>query len=180
MALLAYRLRELELPHGVPGRLYLSLMPGRCLVPAEGDESFASALALICAAEVSGVVCLNGEDEVRLLAPAYAAARAAGALPWRRLDYPLVDQCVADDREDFRSFVHQIAGELRAGASLLVHCAAGIGRTGLCAASVLVILGRPLDLALTDVRDAGSHAQSSDQEGFLAWLADVEGIERER
>lgn len=175
-----YHLRELDLPHGVAGRLYLSFMPGRCLVPNEAEAAFARARAVITAAAVSTVVCLNGSEEVRRLAPAYAAARATNALPWQRLDYPIDDYGAAEDREAFRAFARRIADELRAGRSLLVHCAAGIGRTGLVAASVLVVLGRPLDLAASDVRSAGSHAESRDQEGLLAWLADAEGVERKR
>ena len=53
------------------------------------------------------------------------------------------------------------------GQQVLLHCAAGIGRTGTVAACVLKHLGLPAALALARVRAAGSNPQSALQSGWI-------------
>ena len=53
------------------------------------------------------------------------------------------------------------------GKNVLVHCAAGIGRTGTFAAALLVRLGCGLEEALRRVEVAGSHAEDDCQLAFL-------------
>jgi protein-tyrosine phosphatase len=60
-----------------------------------------------------------------------------------------------------------VADDLRAGESVLLHCAAGIGRTGTAAACVLKSLGLTRDEALERVRAAGSDPQSAAQSGLI-------------
>jgi protein-tyrosine phosphatase len=50
--------------------------------------------------------------------------------------------------------VEDLVGRLQAGESLLMHCAAGLGRTGTMAACVLLAFGSTLDEALRIVGDA--------------------------
>lgn len=57
------------------------------------------------------------------------------------LNFPINDRTVPGNVQDFDFFVDRIATELNAGKAIAVHCRAGIGRSALLAASVLVRLG---------------------------------------
>ena len=59
---------------------------------------------------------------------------------------------------------------LRAGESVLLHCAAGLGRTGTAAACVLKALGLETREALQRVREAGSNPQNAEQSGLVHWF----------
>ena len=64
-----------------------------------------------------------------------------GAAAIAFVNVPLEDRSVPSNRADFLHIVEQIAAEVRGGASVAVHCRAGIGRSSMFAASVLVRLG---------------------------------------
>lgn len=113
------------------------------------------------------VVCLNPLDEVAALSPSYHKAIAQGRLPFRWLHLPMRDFGLAADAAAFRHGVEQIADGLRLGDRALLHCAAGLGRTGTVAACVLKRLGLPADQALETVRAAGSNPQSALQSGWI-------------
>ncbi len=59
---------------------------------------------------------------------------------------------------------------LERGDAVLLHCAAGMGRTGSTAACVLKALGLHRDDALQRVRDAGSNPQNAQQSGLVDWF----------
>jgi protein-tyrosine phosphatase len=71
------------------------------------------------------------------------------------------------DPSAFRQAVEQVASSLVLGQHVLLHCAAGIGRTGTVAACVLKDLGLPAATALARVREAGSNPQSALQSGWI-------------
>ena len=52
----------------------------------------------------------------------------------------------------------------------MLHCAAGMGRTGSTAACVLKALGLDTAEALQRVRDAGSNPQNAQQSGLVNWF----------
>jgi protein-tyrosine phosphatase len=64
-----------------------------------------------------------------------------------------------------------VASGLRQGDWIAVHCAAGIGRTGLFAALVLMALGVRMDRARETVREGGSFAETQPQLDLLDWAA---------
>lgn len=152
-------LRPLPLPAALPGRLWLSSMPGR-LEPWHQFERMASEAGL------SRIVCLTPWDEVERLAPSYALA--IGRQPrWHWQHLPMEDFGLHDDATRYREGVLEIAAALQAGESVLLHCAAGIGRTGTTAACVLKALGMDAPRALAQVRAVGSNPQSAEQNGLL-------------
>jgi protein tyrosine/serine phosphatase len=53
---------------------------------------------------------------------------------------------------------------------VLMHCAAGLGRTGTAAACLLKALGLEAGEALQRVRDAGSNPQNAEQSGLVHWF----------
>jgi len=142
-------LRLLPLPDGVTGKLWLSAMPGR----------FEPLTAFIAAAvEVGGteIVCLASTEEIATRSPDYALARMSGTLALRVRDYPVPDLNVPIDSASFAEFVMDICVKLYRGERLIVHCAAGIGRTGLVAQQVLMAFGVEPSIADKQVQHAGS------------------------
>jgi protein-tyrosine phosphatase len=156
-------LRPVKLPPGVPGRLWLSSMPGRF-------ESWPSFEAQAQRGQLGLVVCLTQRDEMRDLSPAYHAAVVAGNVPFRWLHVPVPNFGVPPDRAGFRREIEGIAAALQRGDAVMLHCAAGMGRTGSAAACVLKSLGLATEDALHRVREAGSNPQNALQSGFVDWF----------
>lgn len=156
-------LRPLSLPPDTPGSLWLGSMPGRF-------ESWSTFQTQAARARLDEVVCLAPRSELAELSPAYHAAVVSGDLPFRWRHVPMRNFGVPEDGSGFRREVLEIAQALRDGESVLLHCAAGLGRTGTAAACVLKALGVPGDEALQRVRDAGSNPQNAQQSGVVNWF----------
>ena len=155
--------RPVALPDGVPGRLYLSAMPG-------GDdwEGFLSDLA---GAGIDAIVSLESTPEIERKSPAYAKAIEEGDLPCARMEFPIPDFGVPGDRDRYTSFVAEVADAIRSGGSVLVHCGAGIGRTGTFAVCLLIALGAGAAEALERVGSAGSRPETEGQRELISWYA---------
>lgn len=155
--------RPVALPPQVPGSLWLGSMPGRFeawnVFEAQAQRN---RLAL--------VVCLTPRSELAELSPDYHGAVAQGKLPFRWMHVPMRNFGLPEDPQQFRRDVEQIAQALRQGDAVMMHCAAGIGRTGSTAACVLKALGLGTEEALQRVRDAGSNPQNAQQSGLVDWF----------
>jgi len=156
-------LRPLPLPPGVPGTLWLASMPGRF-------ESWSSFHAEAGRVGLSQIVCLTPLAELSELSPQYHAAVAGGKLPYRWRQVPMRNFGLPEDAAGFRRDVQAVATALRQGDAVLLHCAAGLGRTGTAAACVLKALGLPAAEALQQVRAAGSNPQNAEQSGLVDWF----------
>lgn len=156
--------REVDLPAGVPGRLLLHSMPGRW-------EPIESTWEAAGRERVQAIVCLTGLAEIRSLSPAYADALCQDAVPCSVLSCEMPDFGAAGDSEAYAAVVRASTERLRTGETILVHCAAGIGRTGTFAVSVLLALGEPLERAERAVVRAGSRPESSEQWQLVTWFA---------
>ena len=156
-------MREVRLPPNVAGRLYLHSMPGR-------NEPFEEVRVAISDKKIGRVVCLAPRDEIRKKSPDYYAALVRG-VPWTRVEFPITDYGVPDDRMAFLILAQDTASALRGGERILIHCGAGIGRTGTLAVAVLL----NLDYALLDagkiVKAAGSGPETEGQSALLEWIA---------
>jgi protein-tyrosine phosphatase len=155
--------RRVQLPAGVRGSLWLSAMPGRFASWSEFESDARDA-------RLRMVVCLTQRDEVKELSPRYHAAIDRGGAPYEWLNLPVPNFGVPEDREAFRRGIDRVAQSLRAGDAVMMHCAAGMGRTGSAAACVLKSLGLSTSEALQRVRDAGSNPQNAAQSGFVDWF----------
>ena len=144
----------------VPGRIWLAAMPGRL-------ESWDGFLAQARAHSIARVVCLTPRHEIASLSPAYHAALAHAELPFTWQALPMRDLGLADQAQVFRDGIDAVAQAVRAGDAVLLHCAAGIGRTGTAAACLLKRLGVPTAVAVQRVRDAGSSPESALQSGLI-------------
>jgi Tyrosine phosphatase family len=142
------------------GGIWLGAMPGRL-------EPWDVFLARARQHRIARVVCLTPRHEVASLSPAYHAAIGAGRLPFTWQALPMRDLGLADQAQAFREGIDGVANAVRAGDAVLLHCAAGIGRTGTAAACLLKRLGLPTALALQRVREAGSSPESASQSGLI-------------
>ena len=75
-----------------------------------------------------------------------------------------------EDPAAFRRDIAAIAQQVRNGDVVLLHCAAGLGRTGTAAACLLKALGMEAREALQSVREAGSNPQNAEQSGLVHWF----------
>lgn len=155
--------RKVDVSAEAPGQLFLHSMPGRF-------EDFADARAEIVARSIDRVVCLAPLDEILEKSPGYARAIEQG-VPWAHDAFPITDFGVPDDVAVLRVRAAGVAEALGGGENVLVHCAAGMGRTGLFATAVLVVSGVGLADALHRVRVAGSGAETLEQRRLLEQLA---------
>ncbi|MBC5782071.1 tyrosine-protein phosphatase [Ramlibacter sp. USB13] len=156
-------LRRLHLPPEVPGQVWLGPMPGRF-------DSWNSFREEARRTSLRTVVCLAPRSEVAELAPDYHAALARGGLPFRWLHVPMRNFGLPEDPAGFRRDIATLSHDLRGGDIVLLHCAAGLGRTGTAAACLLKALGLPAEDALQRVRDAGSNPQNAEQSGLVHWF----------
>ncbi len=156
--------RELRLPDDMPGQLFLSAMPGR-------DTPFDADQAQIVAGGIDTVIGLTPLEEIRYKSPEYAKAIEAGRLPWQQRLFPIDDFGIPHDREAYLALIRETADLLREGHKVLIHCAAGIGRTGMTATCILLALGVQYGQARSAVRALGSGAEVEEQQALIAWVA---------
>lgn len=149
-----------HLPPDTAGSIWLSAMPGRL-------EPWDVFLARAGQHHIARVVCLTPRHEVASLSPAYHAAIVGDQLPFTWQALPMRDLGLAEQAQAFREGIDAVANAVRAGDAVLLHCAAGIGRTGTAAACLLKRLGLPTALALQRVREAGSSPESASQSGLI-------------
>lgn len=159
---------EVALPEGVPGKLYIYRMPGHIGY----DRSFDEDSELIAEAGIDSVVCLAPLDEITRKSPDYARAVTSGSVSWSRRDYPIPDFTAPEgtERPAFLALVQEIASDLRAGKRVMIHCAAGKGRSGMVATAILIALGASPEDALQRVRDAGGRPETESQFGLIDWV----------
>lgn len=92
------------------------------------------------------VVCLNEARDLERYPEYQAWLNLTPEAIW----FPIPD-FDAPPAEVVRPLVRDIASMLEAGGDVIMHCSAGLGRTGTIAILVLVELGIPVDLAVKQV-----------------------------
>jgi len=152
--------REVSVPSNAAGRLLLHSMPGR---RERLDECWREAESV----PVHAIICLASDEEIAQKSPSYLAAITSGDVPCQRWPLGVPDYGVPSDESGFLDLASQVADSLKNGLNVLVHCGAGIGRTGMFAALVLMRLRIPLEESLKRVKAAGSGPETAAQRAFL-------------
>lgn len=130
----------------------------------------------------SGIVTLNEEDELHSLGLGDLGHQLIDAgFWWRHL--PIVDMNVPEP--DFES-VWQVEGQqlsasLAAGERIIFHCLAGLGRTGMMAARLLVDMGMAPDRAIVEVRRVRARAiQTTAQAEYVHQFGNKKTVSNDR
>lgn len=156
--------------HGLPGRLGLTIAPGKC--DEKWDRDLADDLRRLrdhYHTEILVSLLERHEYEALDIANLVEAAAEAG-IDMLRLEIP--DVSVPKSMERCQDTVRQILSAMAEGQTVVVHCRGGLGRSGLVAACCLVACGREPEAAIARVRDARPGAvETSEQERFVARFA---------
>jgi protein-tyrosine phosphatase len=152
--------REVSVPSNAAGRLLLHSMPGR-------REKLDDCWREVKSVPVHAIVCLASDEEISQKSPSYLAAIDSGMVSCQRWALGVPDYGVPDNESAFLHLASQVADSLKSGQNILVHCGAGIGRTGMFATLVLMRLRVPFDESLKFVKAAGSGPETSAQRAFL-------------
>jgi protein-tyrosine phosphatase len=148
---------EVALPGGIAGRLRLC-----------GKHAIWNVVQY---APADVVVCLVERHEIEDRYPDYVAwlDRAEDRAIW----WPIPD-LHAPPADSMLAFVDRLVDLLQDGNDVVIHCAAGIGRTGTTAACVLTRLGMSADEALAVIADARPMAgpEVGAQSELVATIAD--------
>jgi len=143
-------------------------MPGRY-------EVFEEAWRAIVEYDIMRVICLVPKDEIEDKSPHYARAINERQIPWKHESFPVGDFDAPADRDGFWGLAQDVAVSLVEGETILVHCAGGIGRTGMFSICVLMALGMPADAARAETRKVGSAPENAAQDEVVDWVAALKG-----
>lgn len=157
--------RAVTLPDHISGEIFLHNMPGRF------GQSLDDALQEISQSNIKQIISLTPIEEIERNSPDYFRALTIGTLPCRYECFPVTDFGVPKDWESFEVFVREIARQVLAGESILIHCGAGIGRTGTFACCLLIALGIPPEQVSRIVSEAGSGCETAEQKKLVSWFA---------
>lgn len=154
-------LRTVSLPkEPARGNLYLCSMPGRF----EALEVFFKEIA---EAGVGHVVSIVSDEEIARKSPDYLAAIQRDEVPAKLWRYDITDYGLPETPDALIQTLDLIRSRLDTGESVVIHCAAGHGRTGLAATLLLTRMGMPLDQAIETISLAGSAPDTQAQRDFL-------------
>jgi protein-tyrosine phosphatase len=157
---------------GAPGRLGLTCAPGRWWPgrAPDSDQRLREDLSELVREHGARVlVTLLEQAEIDSLGDVRREARRAG-LAWLHL--PIPDMWIPGDLAAARRLVARVLLHLDRGEDVIIHCWAGLGRSGTMAAACLVARGLSPAAAMAAVRAArGGAIQSEAQEQFVREFA---------
>ena len=122
-------------PEVTTGRLGIMARP-------RSGEWLRDEVAGSCHAGVKAVVCLLEASEVRELALHDEPVLCQGS-KIEFISFPITDRGVPKSVQQAAQLVERVVSLLKTGAPVVIHCRAGIGRSSLIAACVMLKLGFP-------------------------------------
>ena len=143
---------------GTGGTIGMTLCPGRrdnFSVEGTWDRDLAADITIVSAWKPDLILTLVEHSEFALLGvPSFYDSMLRANLPWRHL--PIRDAGVPDPsfEEAWLTTGSEARAILKRGGRILLHCRAGLGRTGMIAARLLVELGSTPGTAISAVRGA--------------------------
>jgi len=159
-------MRRVDISKLIGGRLYLYAMPGRY-------ESWSNFISSANALGVTHILCLTCNEEIKKKSPDYHQALRVGGHSFKIYHFPIKDYGIpsASEITNLINILGKIQRLLIAEQVVLIHCAGGIGRTGMIAALLLVYLGNTVEEAIRLIKNTGSSAETDEQKEFLCQVA---------
>lgn len=161
----ALRIDSLPTPGG--GTIGMVHCPGRCAPPWQRD--LASDIATIRDWPADVLVSLVEDHEfARLGVPRFAEEVRRSGLVWHHV--PIADMQIPGGHFDHAWLAARpvVMNALSGGGRVVLHCAAGLGRTGMIAAKLLMALGVEGGDAVAQVRRARPGTiETAEQERFV-------------
>lgn len=171
----ANQIFELEVP-GKAGVIGMSACPGvRIDAVRRGNTArhLKNDIAGFQEWGATGVITLNEEEELENLGLSDLGVRLVGSGVWWR-HLPILDMNVPlPEFEDlWQVESRRICESLAAGERIVIHCLAGLGRTGMMAARLLVDMGMAPERAIIEVRRVRPRAiQTVEQADYVKQFA---------
>jgi protein-tyrosine phosphatase len=160
--------------HGLPGRLGLTIAPGKWRPGLDHTSDTLVRDDLLRLRDFYGakvLVTLLEEFEMQKLAIPELLTTAR-RLRLRTLWFPIPDVSVPSDLDGAVTLVDGIVERMSRGETVVVHCRGGLGRSGTIAACCLVTRGRSSTEAIRMVRSARPGAvEVESQVDFVAGFA---------
>ena len=153
---------QVLLPDQISGTLFLGPVPCRY----ETKEMFDTWLI---EKNISLVVCLLSDEDIRDRSPEYWYLIRKSGRKWEHRQFPIPDLGVPSDRDKYFHLACSVSRDLNNGRNTLIHCGAGIGRTGCLCMVVLRILGLSLKNAKTNTNSAGGCPENEVQWDLIRW-----------
>ena len=158
----------------LPGRLGMTIAPGKCNLGMHAVwqrhlETDLRRLRLHYRTDLL-VTLLQAKELAELQIPDLFTQVQTYGMQTRW--FPIHDFGTPDSMPELQQLVEQILADLTVGQTVVIHCKAGLGRTGLVTASCLVALGHSPETAFKIVRQSrpGS-VETLDQEAYVAEFA---------
>ncbi|MFO0590555.1 MAG: cyclin-dependent kinase inhibitor 3 family protein [Polyangiaceae bacterium] len=158
-----------------PGRIGLTIAPGKQASGIDGEwrRDVDMDLARLRSEYDAGVLvslCEPHELAFLKIADLHARARAHGIAVE---PFPYADGGVPGALSDLASLLERMAGAVREGRTVVIHCRGGLGRSGTVAACALIARGASAEDAIRVVRASRKGAVENErQEEFVRQFAD--------
>ncbi len=159
------RIDAIKTPEG--GTIGMVHCPGRCTAPWQRD--LRADISAIEAWGADGLVSLiEGHEFTKLGVTAFPQVILGSHIAWYHIPIRDMQTPGTDAFAAWASHGPVIIDTLRSGGRIVLHCAAGLGRTGTMAAKLLMTLGLTADDAIARVRTARPGTiETAEQEAYV-------------
>jgi len=122
---------------------------------------------------VGHVLCLVSDEEIAKKSPDYLVALQRDEFPVKFLRNEIPDYGMPENPDTLKQALDLIRNRLDEGESVVIHCAAGHGRTGMVSVLLLTRMGIPLEQAIKIISLAGSAPDTQAQMNFVKMHASL-------